>query len=257
MNLHFEDENVQLWQGDARQLDALPDRSVDLVVTSPPYWSARPEYASWPSYVDYLADMALVWAECYRVLTTGGRIAVNVPAGYGRPGNGGYRLIGADTARALEAAGCELRGEVVWDKRPAERSSTAWGSWRAATNPALRDAHEVVILAHKETAGRAGPTEIAADRFMALTSSIWTIAPARSAWHPAPFPAELAARCIELLSFAGDVVLDPFAGTGTTIWTAARLGRRAIGVELSATYLTRAVAEHDAPLLRQDNLEDQ
>lgn len=249
MKLFWQAEDCELYHGDARHLGALGDGSIALIVTSPPYWNAR-QYAQWASYEGYLDDMAQAWAECYRVLIDGGRIAANVPAGYGRPANGGYRLIGADTARALQEAGFELRGEVVWDKRPAERASTAWGSWRSASNPSLRDAHEVVILAHKGAARRDGPAEIDADRFMALTSSIWTIPPARSSWHPAPFPEELAARLIEFLSFTGDRVLDPFAGSATTVWTAARLGRRGIGVELSADYLARAVAEHDAPLLR-------
>lgn len=251
MKLLWQNAGAELYAGDARRLDLIGDGTVSLVVTSPPYFDARPQYATWPSYADYLTDMQAAWAESYRVLRDGGRIAVNTCAGYGRPGSGGYRSLGCDTARSLEAAGFEIRGDIIWDKRPAERSSTAWGSWRSASNPSLRDAHEVVFLAHKGSARRAGPAMIDAERFLTLTSSIWTIAPARSLWHPAPFPAELAARLIELLSFPGsDVVLDPFAGTCTTVWAACHLGRRGIGVDLRADYLARAVAEHDAPLLR-------
>lgn len=242
MRLHWQGERAQLWQGDARWLDALGNGSAHLVVTSPPYWNAKQECASWPSYEAYLADMALAWAECFRVLRDGGRIAVNVPDGYGRPGNGGYRLIGDDTARALQAAGFTLRGKVIWHKGSAvARNSFAWGSWRSASNPALRDCHEVILIGHKGAARRAGPATIAKEDFLAATVSVWEIQPAHCAWHPAPFPAELARRLMELYSFPGDVILDPFAGTGTTIWEAERAGRSGIGVELREEYLNLAL----------------
>jgi modification methylase len=251
MRLHWRaaTETAQLWEGDARRLTALQAGAVGLVVTSPPYWNAKREYASWPTYAAYLADMGQAWVECYRVLCEGGRIAVNVPDGYGRPGSGGYRMLGDDTARALQAAGFELRGKVIWYKGGAvARNSTAWGSWQSASNPSLRDCYEVVLIGHKGSARRPGPATIGVDDFLNWTVSVWEIPPARCAWHPAPFPAELARRLIELYSFPGDVVLDPFAGTATTIWEAARAGRLGIGVDSSAAYLAAAVAQQAAEL---------
>lgn len=236
-----------LYHGDARNLDALASGSVGLVVTSPPYFNARRQYAAWPDYAAYLADMARAWAECYRVLCEGGRLAVNVPDGYGRPGSGGYLTLGDDTARAICAAGFTLRGKVIWYKGNAvARNSTAWGSWQSAVNPSLRDCYEVLIWAHKGPARRPGPALIDRDLFLASTVSVWEIPPARSRWHPAPFPAELPRRVIELLSFPGDLVLDPFAGTCVTVWEAARAGRRGVGVDLSSAYLARAVTDWQA-----------
>jgi site-specific DNA-methyltransferase (adenine-specific) len=247
MRLHWQGDNARLFEGDARALDGLGAGSVNLVVTSPPYWNARREYASWPTYADYLADMARAWAECYRVLGEGGRIVVNVPDGYGRPGSGGYLTLGDDTARALRAAGFELRGKVIWYKGGAvARNSTAWGSWRSASNPSLRDCYEVLILAHKGAARRPGPALIDVDTFLAATVSVWEVQPARSKWHPAPFPPEIPRRLIRFLSFPGDVILDPFTGTAATVWEAVRAGRQGIGVDACAAYLDRAVTDWQA-----------
>jgi site-specific DNA-methyltransferase (adenine-specific) len=242
---------VRLYHGDARDLGALAAGSVQLVVTSPPYWNAR-AYSTWPTYDAYLVDMAAAWRECFRVLCDGGRIAVNVPDGYGRPSSGGYKMIGADTARALEAAGFALRGSIVWDKRPAERNSTAWGTFGKADNPSLRDAHEMIYLAHKGRAGRKGTVKIDGKLFMDLVSSIWTVKPAARSWHPAPMPAELARRLITLLSpCPRDTVLDPFLGSGTTVFEAARLGLLGLGVERRLDYLAEVAAAAPAILAGQ------
>lgn len=244
MRLHWAAEGVRLYEGNARSLDALALGSVALVVTSPPYWNARAEYASWPTYAAYLDDMAAVWAECYRVLCDGGRIAVNVPDGYGRPGSsGGYLPIGDDTARGLVAAGFTLRGKVIWNKRPAGLG-TAWGSWCSPVNPSLRDCHEVIVIAHKGSARRRGPAyQVERETFLCATASVWDVRPAAKRWHPAPFPRELPRRLIELYSWPGDTVLDPFVGSGTTAFEAVRLGRVGLGVDACAAYLDQAAAD--------------
>jgi DNA modification methylase len=243
MNIRYDMDGVKYYQGDAKSLDLIPDNSVQFCCTSPPYFNARTEYASWSTYADYLADMALVWAECYRVLCDGGRIAVNVPMGYGRPGNGGYKPIEADTTTALVVAGFELRGHIVWAKGEglAQSNGTAWGSWLSASNPSLRDCNEMIIVAHKGAAGRGeGESTIERQQFLEWTQSVWTIQPATSSWHPAPFPAEIPRRLIQLYTFKGDTVLDPFCGSGTVLWEAAKAGRKAIGVDLSDAYIERA-----------------
>ena len=232
-------------QADARRIP-LSDGSVHMIVTSPPYWNAR-EYSSWPTYEGYLVDMAHAWEECFRVLCDGGRIAVNINLGYGRPGQAfGYILIGDDTARALCAAGFALRGHIVWNKSNGTNRSgatgTGWGSWRSASDPCLRDAHEVIIVAHKGRANRGdGESTISAEDFMEATNSVWNIVPASQSWHPAPFPDEIPRRLIELYTFRGDVVLDPFLGSGTTARVAAALGRRGIGLELNWGYARRSI----------------
>lgn len=242
MKLIYSTSAVSYYQGDARALTALDAGAVQMVVTSPPYWNAREQYASWPTYDAYLADMAMVWGECYRVLCDGGRIAVNVPDGYGRPdGNGGeYLLIGDDTARAMRAAGFTLRGKIIWDKGATQ--STAWGSWDSPSNPTLRDIHEVIIIGHKGRPDRAGASKAGdGETFKDATQSIWRIPPRPHNWHPAIFPSEIPQRLIKLYTLPGDVVLDPFAGTGTTVWAAESLGRVGVGVELSEDYARQAV----------------
>jgi site-specific DNA-methyltransferase (adenine-specific) len=254
MRLHWQEEGARLFEGDARNLDALAGGSVGLVVTSPPYWNARKEYASWPTYAAYLADMARVWRECFRVLDDGGRIAVNVPDLYSEPGkkNDGCLCIGDDTRRELEAAGFTFRTKIIWYKGAASvRNSCAWGSWLSPGDPSLRDCHEIIIIAQKNAKRRPCPRVIEHDLFLEMTVSVWEVQPARSKWHPAPFPAEIPRRLIQLYGLPGDVILDPFAGTCTTVWEAAAAGRLGVGVDLSRAYLDRAVTDR-APTLCPD-----
>lgn len=240
-----------LIQADARHIP-IPNESVHLVITSPPYFNAR-NYALWATYDDYLSDMFQVWKECFRVLINGGRIAVNVLMGYGRPGeSGGYKPMEVDTSRSLLKCGFELRGHIIWVKPGIKQSGrTAWGSWLSASNPSLREGHEVIIIAHKGSAGRgSGKSTITREEFLVLTSTVWNIQPQTASWHPAPFPDEIPRRLIQLYSFQSDTILDPFSGSGTTIRVAGQCGRHAIGLDttyeyLSAAYSNCAAAHHD------------
>lgn len=242
---------INLLNADAMRIP-LKAGSAALVVTSPPYWDARPEYSTWPSYAAYLSDMALVWAECFRILCDGGRIAVNVPATYGRPGaRAGWPEclpIGADTTLAVRAAGFTLRGEVVWSKK-GMNAGTAWGTWKSARCPSMVDVHEIIIIAHKGDVSRGpGHDTISAADFLDARESVWNIRPLahQENWHPAPFPDEIPRRLIELYSFAGDIVCDPFSGSGTTVKVAHALGRTGIGVELDWKYARRSMRELSA-----------
>jgi site-specific DNA-methyltransferase (adenine-specific) len=258
--------------GDARDMDAVEDGSVALVVTSPPYFAGKQyeeelEREGVPSsYLEYLELLTDVFAECVRTLEPGGRIAVNV-ANLGRKP---YRSLSADVVRILEHdLGLLLRAEIVWQKGEGASGSCAWGSYRSATNPVLRDVTERVIVASKgrfdrarsvkERAAAGLPSEstITTDDFLALTLDVWSI-PAESArrvGHPAPFPVELPERLIRLYTFAGDLVLDPFMGSGSTLVAAAQLGRRYVGYDLDAGYVELArhrvdEAEHPGDGLR-------
>ena len=249
--------------GDARNMDRVADGSVALVVTSPPYFAGKQyeeelEREGVPSsYLEYLELLSDVFAECVRTLEPGGRIAVNV-ANLGRKP---YRSLSADVIRILEHdLGLLLRGELIWQKAEGASGSCAWGSFRSAANPVLRDISERVIVASKGRFDRARtPKQRAAaglphentlmtDDFMAMTLDIWSIAPesARRVGHPAPFPVELPEQLIRLYTFRDDLVLDPFMGSGSTLVAAARLGRRYIGYDLDEDYVRisrRRVAE--------------
>ncbi|MBA3267061.1 MAG: site-specific DNA-methyltransferase, partial [Acidimicrobiia bacterium] len=243
--------------GDARCMDAVADNSVALVVTSPPYFAGKQyeeelERDGVPaSYLEYLDMLSAVFAECVRTLEPGGRIAVNV-ANLGRKP---YRSLSADVIRILEHdLGLLLRGELIWQKGEGASGSCAWVSFRSPANPVLRDITERVVVASKGRFDRARPVArraaeglphratVGSDDFMALTLDVWQIPPesARRVGHPAPFPVELPEKLIELYTYADDLVLDPFMGSGSTMVAAAGLGRRYVGYDLDPAYVDMA-----------------
>lgn len=249
--------------GDSRCMDRVADGSVALVVTSPPYFAGKQyeeelEKEGVPaSYLEYLQMLTDVFAECVRTLEPGGRIAVNV-ANLGRKP---YRSLSADVIRILEHdLGLLLRGELIWQKGEGASGSCAWGSFRSAANPVLRDISERVIVASKGRFDRARSAKrraaeglphestVLTEDFLALTLDVWSI-PAESArrvGHPAPFPVELPEQLIRLYTYKDDLVLDPFMGSGSSLVAAALLGRRYVGYDLDPEYVEiarRRVAE--------------
>ena len=254
--------------GDARHMNRVADGSVALVVTSPPYFAGKQyeeelEREGIPaSYLEYLAMLAEVFAECVRKLEPGGRIAVNVANLGRRP----YRSLSADVIRILEHdLGLLLRGELIWQKGEGASSSCAWGSFRGATNPVLRDISERVIVASKGRFDRARSVKqrmaeglphestVMTEDFMASTLDVWAMPPesAQRVGHPAPFPVELPEQLIRLYTFKDDLVLDPFMGSGSSLVAAARLGRRYIGYDLDAAYIDIARRRVEAELQAQ------
>jgi site-specific DNA-methyltransferase (adenine-specific) len=243
--------------GDARHMDEVPNSSVALVVTSPPYFAGK-EYEEAlgeggvpATYLEYLDLLREVFAECVQKLEPGGRIAVNVANLGRRP----YRSLSADVIGILQDdLRLLLRGEIVWVKQRGSSGSCAWGSFQRPGNPVLRDLTERVIVASKGRFDRAVPAKGRARRrlpseasmtredFMENTLDVWEI-PAESATrvgHPAPFPLELPARLIELYTYRGDLVLDPFAGSGTAAVAAVRAGRHYAGYDLDSSYIELA-----------------
>lgn len=230
----------RLWCKSSEKMDELPDNSVHLMVTSPPY-NSRKDYDRDLDLQEYLDLLFRVWAETYRVLVPGGRACINV-ANLGRKP---YIPLHGSIIAQMQSIGYLMRGEIIWNKGSSASASTAWGSWRSAGNPVLRDVHEYILVFSKHTfrrREREKQSTITREQFLDWTKSIWTI-PAVSAkkiGHPAPFPEELPRRLIELYTFKGDVVLDPFVGSGTTCVAALRAGRRYVGYDTNAAYLERA-----------------
>jgi site-specific DNA-methyltransferase (adenine-specific) len=218
----------------------LPAACVHLMVTSPPY-NAGKEYDQDLTLDEYRALLRRVFAETYRVLVSGGRACINV-ANLGRKP---YLPLHAFIIQDMLDIGFQMRGEIIWDKGSSASSSTAWGSWRSAANPVLRDVHEYVLVFSKEAfARKAGGrrSTISRDDFLEWTRSVWSFpaASARKIGHPAPFPEELPRRLIDLYTFRGDTVLDPFCGAGTSCVAALNLGRHYIGYEIEPEYVRLA-----------------
>lgn len=230
----------------SESLEELPDYSVHLMVTSPPY-NVQKEYDQDLTLEEYTGLLRRVFTEVYRVLVTGGRACVNV-ANLGRKP---YIPLHSIVIEEMLALGFFMRGEIIWDKAASASPSTAWGSWMSATNPVLRDVHEYILVFSKESFRREREraiNTIGRDEFLEWTKSVWSFpaVSARQIGHPAPFPEELPRRLIELYSFLDDVVLDPFAGSGTTCIAAKRAGRHYLGYETEDAYRELAVQRLNA-----------
>jgi DNA modification methylase len=230
----------RFYLGSSEDMHQLPDYSVHLMVTSPPY-NASKDYDQDLSIDEYRQLLRNTMQEVFRVLVTGGRACVNI-ANLGRKP---YIPLHAFIIADMLEIGFVMRGEIIWDKGSSASASTAWGSWLSAVNPVLRDVHEYILIFSKESFSRQvdpGESTIGKDEFLESTKSVWSF-PAVSAkkiGHPAPFPEELPTRLIQLYTFKGDIVLDPFCGSGTTCVAARRLGRRYIGYDIHAPYLELA-----------------
>lgn len=213
----------------------LPDNSVGLAFTSPPY-NVGKDYDEDMSLERYLALIQRVGTEVYRVLKPGGRFIVNV-ANLGRKP---YIPLHAFFYQIHSQIGFLPMGEIIWQKGRGANGSCAWGSWRSARAPRLRDLHEYLLVFAKGSFTRPdkGTSNLSAEEFTESTLSVWEIMPvsAKKVGHPAPFPVELANRVIKLYSFVGDVVLDPFIGSGTTAVAAKQNGRHYVGFDISAEY---------------------
>ncbi|MCK4634027.1 site-specific DNA-methyltransferase, partial [Candidatus Bathyarchaeota archaeon] len=225
---------------DSRRMCEIPDSSVHLMVTSPPY-NVGKEYDLDLRLEEHLGMLATVFSEGFRVLVNGGRVCINI-ANVGRKPYIPYHKFVIDIMTHL---GFLMRGEVIWDKGAGAGSSTAWGSWCSPSNPTLRDTHEYILIFSKgkfkrENKGRRGT--ITKDEFLEYTKSVWNFPPesAKRVEHPAPFPIELPYRCIQLYTFEGETVLDPFCGVGTTAIAALRTRRHFVCLDINPEYVKKA-----------------
>ena len=243
----------RVYHHSSETMEELPNNSVALMVTSPPYHVGK-DYDSDASFDEYLALLRKVFAEVHRVLEPGGRAAVNVANLGRRP----YLPLSHRVAAILEDLGFHMRGEVIWRKAKGAGNSCAFGTFASARNPVLRDVHEYILVFSKGRMDRVrrGRSTIEKAEFLSATLSVWDI-PAESAHrigHPAPFPVALARRLIELYTFVGDVVLDPFLGSGSAAVAAVQAVGRFVGYEVKGNYVRLArqrVRQAKAQLIAQ------
>jgi DNA modification methylase len=224
----------------------LRDSITPCIVTSVPYNvaivypSGYTDHVPWPVY----AAKARVWAkEMARVLMVGGRVWLNVqqtvPKIVGDVG--GERInLGFLWMDALAKAGLKYRDTLFWIQDSFD-GACAWGSWRQPSAPNLRGAGEMILLYYKGVwarpirpvwRGKPQPRVELGGDWVDLTRNVWKINPANGKDAPAAFPIELPARAIRLSTWPNELVVDPFAGRGTTGWAAEQLGRQSVMVDL-------------------------
>lgn len=243
--------------GDSRCMDQIPDSSVHLVVTSPPYWKLK-DYGddkgigqTPTSYAAYISSINDVFRECVKKLIPDGKLVVNImpillPGKNSKFKRRVTKSVLTDLENFMNSLGnMYFHSLYIWDKRKVARFSS-WGSYPYPPNLLSSYPYEWIIVFSK--AGKRPPvdpkikkaSEISHDEFTNwVQNSIWNFQPASAKQenHPAPFPEELPRRCIRLYSFIGDTVLDPFAGSGTTLKVARELGRNSIGYEINPSFV--------------------
>jgi DNA modification methylase len=254
---HYNISGADVFMKDAKQMSDLPDGSVNLIITSPPYWTLK-DYDNddqigkgSSSYEYYIDELNKVWKECVRVLAPDGKMCINImpflltgkAARYKRRET---RLVLGDIEKFMDSTNEMYQFALfIWDKRKIARFSS-FGSYPYPPNMFSTYPYEWITVFSKK--GKREPVSKDIKEKSKLThkewsewaiNSIWEMQPAKAKAekHPAPFPEELPKRLIKLFSFHNDVVLDPFAGTGTTLKVALDLGRRAVGYELNNDYL--------------------
>lgn len=249
----------QLWLGDARDLSRIDDQSVHLVITSPPYWTLKdyPDHdaqlGAIEEYDAFLDELDKVWAECERVLVPGGRICcvvgdVCIPRR--RFGRHFVMPLHADIQVRTRSLGLDVLTPIIWYKiangvTEAEGNGAGFYGKPYQPNAIVKNDIEHILFMRKGTEYRkVGPLQkalsmITKEEMQSWWRSIWTDIRGAStrAGHPAPYPPILAERLIRMFSFAGDTVLDPFGGTGSTAVAAISAGRHSLSCDIEPTYI--------------------
>ena len=235
----FEEMGVYIINDDVCKPNLFASEFIDLIVTSPPY-NVGIDYDSNDDtlgYEDYL-DFSRQWIQnCYAWSQPHARMLLNIPLDKNK---GGHRSVGADLTRIAQAVDWKYHATIVWNEGNISRR-TAWGSWMSASAPYVIAPVELIVILYKDSWKKqlgSKESDISRDEFMAWTNGLWTFngESKKRIGHPAPFPRELPYRCIKLFSYVGDVVFDPFLGSGTTLIEAQNNGRFGVGVEIDRGY---------------------
>lgn len=242
----------------SENMDELPDNSVHLMITSPPY-NVKKDYDDDLTLDEYRELLRNVFQETYNKLVPGGRACINV-ANLGRKP---YIPLHSYIIEDMLEIGFFMRGEIIWNKASSASPSTAWGSWMSASNPVLRDIHEYILVFSKDSFSRSKTRNkkentIQKEQFLEWTKSVWTFpaVSARSIGHPAPFPEELPYRLIQLYSFKDDIILDPFCGSATTCISAHKSQRNFVGYDNEPEYVDLANERLNAVMSQTELFEE-
>ncbi|MEN6610156.1 MAG: site-specific DNA-methyltransferase [Methanoregulaceae archaeon] len=232
------DTRLAIYQEDFTRTGSLPDGSVDLIVTSPPY-NVDIEYASVRdgiTYGDYLIFSRKWLTRAYELAKPDGRLCLNIPLDKNK---GGQQSVYADLTGIAKEIGWHYHATIIWNEGTISRR-TAWGSFASASAPYVIAPVETIVILYRDhwKKDTRGISDISKEEFIEWTNGLWTFNGEKKSrmGHPAPFPVELPRRCIRLFSYTSDIVLDPFLGSGTTLVACRDTGRRGIGFEIDPGY---------------------
>lgn len=232
----------------------LPDNSVHLAITSPPYWQLK-DYGSenqigfHDTYENYINNLNLVWKECYRTLHNGCRLCVNIGDQFARAVYyGRYKVIPIreEIIKFCENIGFDYMGAIIWQKVTTSNTTgggVQMGSYPYPRNGILKLDYEFILVfkklgdAPKPTKEQKELSKMTAEEWNTNFAGHWNFAGARQNWHIAMFPEELPRRLIKMFSFTGETILDPFAGSGTTALASKNLDRNSIGFEINSDFV--------------------
>ena len=239
MSLYYKEDNIKIYNSDFLTMKSIKDSSIDLIVTSPPY-NLDVGYKSFNdglSYEDYLNLCSKWFEKCLHVIKDDGRFCLNIPLDKSK---GGYRSVGADLTVLAKEVGWNYKTSIIWNEGNISKGS-AWGSWLSASAPHIIAPVELIVIFYKKDWKKTSGSKISDIEkfdFIDWTRGVWTFSgeSKRKIGHPAPFPVELPYRCIKLLSYVGDTVLDPFMGSGSTLIACKKSGRIGIGVDIEKDY---------------------
>ncbi|MEA3310145.1 MAG: site-specific DNA-methyltransferase [Chloroflexota bacterium] len=235
----FKTKQIKIINANTLTTDQIAARSIDLIVTSPPY-NVSIEYNSHVDdapYSEYMEFNRKWLARCFEWLVLDGRFCLNIPLDTNK---GGLQSVGADFTTLAKEVGFHYQSTIVWNEGNISRR-TAWGSWMSASAPYVIAPVELIVVLYKSSWKKrsgSGDSDVTREEFLEWTNGLWTFSGAskKRIGHPAPYPVELPRRCIKLFSFVGDTILDPFLGSGSTLIAAQQNGRKGIGLELDRDY---------------------
>lgn len=236
---YFKKSDIIIFNEDILKISLIPNSSVDLIITSPPYnididYNSHKDDESYDEYLDFTSK----WLKkCIDLTKEDGRFCLNIPLDKNK---GGHHSVYSDIIHIAKKAGWKYHSTIVWNEQNISKR-TAWGSWLSASAPHVIAPVEMIAVLYKnkwKKEGGSKKSDINKEEFMKWTNGVWNFSgeSKKKIGHPTPFPVELPKRCIKLFSFVGDIVLDPFLGSGTTLIATSLTKRRGIGVEIDKAY---------------------
>ncbi len=251
--LFFNNKKVKIINDDILLTDQISIGSIDLIITSPPYnidikYNSHDDQISYEKYLEF----SFKWlSRCFEWLKEDGRLCLNIPLDKNK---GGQQSVGADLTTLAKKIGFKYHSTIIWNEGNISRR-TAWGSWLSASAPYVIAPVELILILYKNTwkKNNKKQSDITRNEFIEWTNGLWTFHGQNkkgAGGHPAPFPIELPKRCVKLFSFVGDIVLDPFMGSGSTMIASILNNRNSIGIEIDNEYCNIAKKR----ILKETNL---